>query len=164
MIYITCPDRTADASMPARALLATLDLGEFFGPLGQLSRACLGCGRLVTANLGVAHLIRRFTTGVSLLDNRFRGGTVAEEDADNAAPSWPHDEHPGTGPPFTLQDVLTTHELLETDAWVPATRRTTAGQLMTAPQHLLIRQATRWHRPTGPKVARAFISLPCPAT
>ena len=39
-IYITCPRCTTDTSMPARALLATLDLGEFFGPLGQLSWAC----------------------------------------------------------------------------------------------------------------------------
>ena len=31
MIYITCPDRTADTSMPARAMIATLDLGEFWG-------------------------------------------------------------------------------------------------------------------------------------
>ena len=31
MIYITCPDRTADTSMPARAMIATLDLGEFLG-------------------------------------------------------------------------------------------------------------------------------------
>ena len=30
MIYITCPDRTADISMPARAMIAILDLGEFF--------------------------------------------------------------------------------------------------------------------------------------
>ena len=36
MIYITCPDCTADTSMPARAMLATLDLGEFFG--GQRGR------------------------------------------------------------------------------------------------------------------------------
>ena len=31
MIYITCPDCTADTSMPARAMIATLDLGELFG-------------------------------------------------------------------------------------------------------------------------------------
>ena len=29
MIYITCPDRTADISMPAWAMIAILDLGEF---------------------------------------------------------------------------------------------------------------------------------------
>ena len=28
MIYITCPDRTADISMSARAMIAILDLGE----------------------------------------------------------------------------------------------------------------------------------------
>jgi hypothetical protein len=37
MIYITCPDCTAHNPMPARAMLATLDLGEVLGPLGQLS-------------------------------------------------------------------------------------------------------------------------------
>jgi hypothetical protein len=37
MIYITCPDCTAHTPMPAPAMLATLDLGEVLGPLGQLS-------------------------------------------------------------------------------------------------------------------------------
>jgi hypothetical protein len=37
MIYITCPDCTAHTPMPAPAMLATLDLGEVRGPLGQLS-------------------------------------------------------------------------------------------------------------------------------
>ena len=40
MIYITCPDCTAHTPMPARAMLATLDLGKALGPLGQLSWAC----------------------------------------------------------------------------------------------------------------------------
>jgi hypothetical protein len=117
-IYITCPYCTADASMPARAMLATLDLGEFFGPLGQLSWACLGCGSLVTADVEAAHLLRLLTAGVSLLDDGFGGSPAAEEDTDNAAPTCPHTQHPGTGPPFTSQDVLTLHELLETDTWV----------------------------------------------
>jgi hypothetical protein len=46
MIYITCPDCTAHTPMPAPAMLATLDLGEVLGPLGQLSWACLCCGHL----------------------------------------------------------------------------------------------------------------------
>jgi hypothetical protein len=125
-IYITCPDCTADTSMPARAMLANLDLREFLGPLGQLSWACLSCGRLVTAEREVAHLLRRITAGVSLLDNRFRGSAVAQDDTDSSAPPRPHAQHPGAAPPFTSQDILTLHELLETDAWI--------GQLDEPPQ------------------------------
>jgi hypothetical protein len=115
MIYIACPDCTADTSMPARALLATLDLGGLLEPLGHMSWVCLSCGRLVTADLEVAHLLNLLTAGVSLLDDGFGGSTVAMENTDCGAS---HVERPGTGPQFTLQDVLTLHELLETEAWV----------------------------------------------
>jgi hypothetical protein len=118
MIYITCPDCAADTSMPARAMLATLDLGEFLGPLGHLSWACLSCGRMVIAEVEATHLLRLLAAGVSLIDDGFGGSTVAEEDADSTVPIQPHPEDPGTDAPFTSQDVLTLHELLETDAWV----------------------------------------------
>jgi hypothetical protein len=117
-IYITCPHCTTDTSMPARAMLATLDLGDFSGPLGLLSWACLSCGRLVTAEVEATHLLRLITAGVSLLDDGFGDDAAAEQAADSSAPLRPHAQHPGTGPPFTSQDVLTLHELLETDAWV----------------------------------------------
>jgi hypothetical protein len=78
--------------MQARAMLATLDLGEFLGPLGQLSWACLCCGRLVTAEREVAHLLRRITASVSLLDDGFGSGAVAEDDTDSSAPPRPHAE------------------------------------------------------------------------
>ena len=118
MIYITCPDCIADTSMQGRAMLATLDLGEFLGPLGQLSSACLSCGRFVTAEREVAHLLRRITASISLLVHRLGRGAVAEEDNNSSAPPRPHAEHPGAGPPFSLEDVLTLRELLETDAWI----------------------------------------------
>ena len=38
----------------------------FLGPLDQLSWACLCCGRLVTPEREVAHLLRRITASVSL--------------------------------------------------------------------------------------------------
>jgi hypothetical protein len=38
MIYITCPDCAADTPMQARAMLATLDVGEFLGPLCNCPR------------------------------------------------------------------------------------------------------------------------------
>jgi hypothetical protein len=98
-------------------MLATLDLGEFLGPLGQLSWACRGCGRLVTADVEPARLLRLLTAGVSLIDDEF-GGAVTQDRTDCGAPPCPHDQHLGAGPPFTSQDILTLHELLETDTWV----------------------------------------------
>ena len=118
MIYMTCPNCTADTGMRAWAMLATLDLGQVLGPLGQLSWACLCCGRLVTAEREVAQLLGRITAGVSLLDDGFGSDAVAEDDTDSSAPPRPHAEQPGAGPPFSWQDVLTLHELLETDAWI----------------------------------------------
>ena len=118
VIYIACPDCTSDTSMPARILLATPDLREFLGPLGQLSWACLSCGRLVTAEREVAHLLRRITAGVSRLDEGFGGGVVAEDDTGSRAPLRPVAEPSNAGRLFTSQDILTLHELLETDAWI----------------------------------------------
>jgi|tagenome__1003787_1003787.scaffolds.fasta_scaffold19999527_2 hypothetical protein len=106
MIYITCPDRTADTPMQARAMLATLDLGEFLGPLGQLSWACLCCGRLVTAAREVAHLLRRITVSVSLLDDGFGSGAVADDDTDSSAPPRPHAKQPGAGPPLRVPNKM----------------------------------------------------------
>jgi hypothetical protein len=117
-IFITCPYCAAHTSMPARAMLATLDLGEFLGPLGQLSWACLCCGRLATAGVEAAPLLRLFTAGVSLLVDGFGDGAVTEEDTGSSTPPRPHAQHLGTAPPFTSQDVLTLHELLKTDTWV----------------------------------------------
>ena len=98
-------------------MLPTLDLGEFLGPLGQLSWACLCCGRLVTAAREVAHLLRRIRVSVPC-STRFGSGAVAENDPDSSTPPRPHAEQPSAGPPFSRQDVLTLHELLETDAWI----------------------------------------------
>src|SRR4051794_24082886 len=117
MIYITCPECTAGTPMQARAMLVTFDLGEFLGPLGQLSRACLCCGRLVIAAREMAHLLHRITSVFSAR-RRFGSGAVAENDTDSSAPPRPHVEQSGAAPPFTWQDVLTLHELLETDAWI----------------------------------------------
>jgi hypothetical protein len=68
MIYITCPDCTAHNPMPARAMLATLDLGEVLGPLGQLSLG-LPQGQLDSARAardrGVRPATRRTTGGCS---------------------------------------------------------------------------------------------------
>jgi hypothetical protein len=113
MIYIACPGCTTGTSMPARALLATLDMGGLLEPLGHMSWVCLSCGRLVTADLEVAHLLQLLTAGVSLLDDGFGGSTEAVENTDRSSI-----ERGGTGPQFTLQDVWSLHELLETDAWV----------------------------------------------
>jgi hypothetical protein len=116
-IGVTCPDCTADNPVQARAVLATVDLGEFHEPLGRLSWACLSCSHLVTTEVDVENLLRLLAAGVPLLDDDFGGSTVAEEYTDSAVPQM-HPEDPGADAPFTLQDILTLHELLETEAWV----------------------------------------------
>jgi hypothetical protein len=65
----------------------------------------------------VAHLLRRITASVSLLDDGFGSGAVAEDDTDSSGPPRAHAEQPSAGPPFSWQDVLTLRELLETDMW-----------------------------------------------
>jgi hypothetical protein len=117
-IGVTCPDCTADNPVQARAVLATVDLGEFHEPLGRLSWACLSCCQLVTTEVDVESLMRLLAAGVPLLDDDFGGSTVAEDYPDSAVPTQLHPEDPGTDAPFTLQDILTLHELLETEAWV----------------------------------------------
>jgi hypothetical protein len=114
MINITCPDCTADT--PARVMLATP--GEFLRPLGRLSWACLCCGRLVTAGREVAHLLRRIT--VSVPCSTTGSAVTRSRRTTQTAPRrhGPHAEQRGAGPPFSWQDVLTLHELLETDAWI----------------------------------------------
>jgi hypothetical protein len=117
-IAVTCPDCTADNPVQARAVLASVDLGEFHEPLGRLSWACLSCSHLVTTEVDVENLLRLLAAGVPLLDDDFGSGTIAEEHTGSRAPTQPHPEHPGTGAPFTLEDILTLHELLATEVWV----------------------------------------------
>jgi hypothetical protein len=95
MISIACPDCTADSSMPAQAMLATLDLGGFGEPVGRLSWAYLSCGVLVTAELQVEDLLRLATTGVLLLEDEFGGNALAAEHTDRRAPTQLHAEQPG---------------------------------------------------------------------
>jgi hypothetical protein len=117
-IGVTCPDCTAKTPVHAQAVLATVDLGKFHEPLGRLSWSCLSCSHLVSTEVDVENLLCLLAVGVPLLDDDFGGGTVAEEHTDSRAPKQPHPEHPGTGAPFTLEDILTLHELLETEASV----------------------------------------------
>jgi hypothetical protein len=116
-IGVTCPDCTADNPVQARAVLASVDLGELHEPLGRLSWACLTCSHLVTTEVDVENLLRLLAAGVLLLDDDFGAGMVAEEHPDSRAPTQPHPEHPGAGAPLTLEDILTLHELLDTETW-----------------------------------------------
>jgi hypothetical protein len=95
MISIACPECTADSSIPAQTMLATLGLGGFGEPVGRLSWACLSCTPLVTAELQAEDLLRLVTAGVLLLDDDFGGNTLAEEHTDRQAPTQLHAEHPG---------------------------------------------------------------------
>ena len=52
-------------------------------------------GRLVTAEREVAHLLRRITASVSLLDDGLGSGAVAEDDTDSSPPPRPHAEQSG---------------------------------------------------------------------
>ena len=117
-IGVMCPDCTADDPVPARAVLATVDIGECHEPLGRLSWACLSCSHLFTTEVDVENLLHFLAAGVPLLDDDFGCSTAAEEYTDIVVPTQLHPEDPGTGAPITLQDILTLHELLETEAWV----------------------------------------------
>jgi len=118
LIGIACPDCTSDTAVPARALLATIDLSCPHEPLGQLSWACPDCERFVTAELDVGNLLRLVTAGVHLLDDGFGDSTVAEECTECTSATGLHNERPRTDAPFTLEDVLTLRELLQTEAWI----------------------------------------------
>ena len=94
-IGVTCLDCTADNPVQARAVLATVDLGEFHEPLGRLSWACLSCSHLVTTEVDVENLLRLLAAGVPLLDDDFGGSTLAEEYTDSAVPTQLHPRGPG---------------------------------------------------------------------
>jgi|tagenome__1003787_1003787.scaffolds.fasta_scaffold20544949_1 hypothetical protein len=117
-IYITCPDCTADTPMQAWAMLATLDLGQFLGPLAS-------CPGLVCAAAASSPPSARWRTCCAASRPVFpcsmTGSAAARaRSTTQTAPRRPrpHAERPGAGPPFSWQDVLTLHELLETDAWI----------------------------------------------
>ena len=82
IIEVTCPDCCEDTSIPARALLATLDLGRSWEPLGRLSWACLSCERLITAEMEAADLLRVVSAGVLLMDDDFGASTVGQKSID----------------------------------------------------------------------------------
>ncbi len=109
VIDITCPDCGEDISMPARALLATLDLARFCEPFGRLSWVCVSCERFITAEIEVADLLRVVSAGVLLVDDDFGASSV--ESGDEPA------EHARGGAPFTLHDVEVLHDLLDTETW-----------------------------------------------
>jgi hypothetical protein len=64
----------------------------------------------------VAHVLHRTTASVSLLDDGFGSGAVAEDDTDRWRAATAARRANKRWPPFSWQDVLTLHELLETDA------------------------------------------------
>jgi hypothetical protein len=102
--------------MQARAMLATLDLSDFFGCLASCPGLACAAAASSPPQREVAHLLRRITASVSLLDDRFGSGVVAEDAHRQVRAPRPHAEQPGARPPFSWQDVLTLYELLETDA------------------------------------------------
>ena len=117
MIYITCPDCTADTPIQARTCSPP---STWESSLDRLA----SCPGLACAAAASSPPRARCAPAAphhgqcSLLDDGFGSGAVAEDDTDSSAPPRPHAEQPGAGPPFSWQDVLTLHELLETDAWI----------------------------------------------
>jgi len=76
IIDITCTDCGEDISVPAQALLASLDLEHIGVPLGRLSWVCMSCERLITAEIEVPDLLSLVSVGVLLLDDGFGASTV----------------------------------------------------------------------------------------
>jgi hypothetical protein len=118
IIDVTCPDCGVDISMPAQAMLATLDLGRIGGPLGRVSWACLSCDRFITAEIEVADLLSLVSVGVLLLDDEFGASTVRHVSMDHGQTPQRPAEPTGRGAPFTSYDVGVLHDLLGTDEWL----------------------------------------------
>jgi hypothetical protein len=117
IVDFTCPGCGEDMSIPARALLATIDLGHTRGPLGRLSWVCLSCDDLVTADIELADLLLLLSVGVRVVDDDFGVRTGARE-IRGGDPLPLADEPGASNPPFTSADVQVLRDLLDTDAWV----------------------------------------------
>jgi hypothetical protein len=116
IVDIMCPACGEDMSVPARALLATIDLGHQREPLGQLSWVCLSCDDLVVADIELVDLLLLLSVGVLVVDDAFGAGTRVQHWTDD----WPlplQDEGIGGNPAFTPADVQVLRELLDTDTW-----------------------------------------------
>jgi hypothetical protein len=126
IVKIMCPGCGEDMSIPARALLATIDLEHPPEPLGGLSWVCLSCDDLVNADIEIADLLPLLSVGVLVVNDDF--GIGPEDLLSTHGGSRPLENEPGGGsPPFTSADVQILRDLLDTDAWFQLFRQSGGG-------------------------------------
>jgi hypothetical protein len=127
IVEIMCPGCGEDMSIPARALLATIDLEHPREPLGGLSWVCLSCDDLVNADIQIADLLPLLSVGVLVVNDDF--GIGPEDRLSTHGGSRPLENEPGGGsPPFTSADVQILRDLLDTDAWFQLFRQSGGGR------------------------------------
>jgi hypothetical protein len=97
IVEIMCPGCGEDMSIPARALLATIDLEHPREPLGGLSWVCLSCDDLVNADIEIADLLPLLSVGVLVVNDDF--GIGPEDLLGTHGGSRPLENEPGGGSP-----------------------------------------------------------------
>jgi hypothetical protein len=112
IVDIMCPDCGVDMSVPARALLATIDLGQPCEPLGRLSWVCLSCDDLVLADIELIDLLLLLSVGVLVVDDQ----SGVDESTRDSSTSLQQGLDGGS-PPLTFADVQALRDLLDSEAW-----------------------------------------------
>jgi hypothetical protein len=107
MVSINCPRCGVIALAPAEAFfVAAVDEAFNEKQAGAACWICAGCDDLVVISIGWRLILPMLNVGVPLI----------EECVELDRP--PHPECPAPGRPFTLDDLLNLHELLNTDNWI----------------------------------------------
>lgn len=133
-IMVTCTRCGTENSLPAGAMLATVDTEWLDSRLaGSVCWICCGCVDIVTEPVTWQLLLTLLTAGVPLVVDDLRDDDVDDPSAPGAeslvaAPSA-HPEHPLGGPVFSPDDELDMHELLAGETWFPALVATGATAL-----------------------------------
>jgi hypothetical protein len=128
-IAVTCTWCSTSNSVPAAAMLATVDAdGLDLRFAGSVCWICCGCLNVVTEPVAWRPFLTLLSVGVPLLvDDAAEDGVdtfdgCGHRAAPNAAPAAgarpTHPEHPPVGPAFTADDQLDLHELLTGEAWL----------------------------------------------
>ena len=112
-IQIRCPQCGTENSVPAGALLATVN-AEDRDPdyAGTVAWICAGCDHVVSAPVALQAFLTLVSAGVAILE--------ADGDFDQVTDLPPHPEQPPAGQAFTTDDLLELHELLAGDTWFSA--------------------------------------------
>ena len=119
-IQIRCPECGTENSVPAGALLATVNADDRDPDYARtVAWICAGCDHVVSASVALDAFLTLVTAGVAML----------EQDSDVAPVTDlpPHPEQPPAGQAFTPDDLLELHELLAGDTWFSVAAGTEEG-------------------------------------